>query len=68
MHIQELIIHKLLTERHKTFWDSCSQLQDTQDHKIIMVIWKSALLSFFYMLMISSIAHFQQAPLCADSC
>lgn len=40
MHIQELTTRKLLTGRHENFWDSYSQLQDTQDH-IIMAIRKS---------------------------
>lgn len=67
MSIQEPTTHQLLTERQENFGDSYSQPQDTQDHNIIMVIWRSALLPFFYMFVTSSIVHFQQAPLCADS-
>ena len=36
MAIQELPTHKLPAERHEIFWDSCSQLQDTQAHTIII--------------------------------
>lgn len=41
MHFQELTIHNLLTEKHETLWDIYSQLQDTHDNNIIMVMWKS---------------------------
>lgn len=49
MVIQELPAPKLPAERHEIFWDSCSQLQDTQAHTIIMVIWKSKGTTAFFL-------------------
>lgn len=66
--IQELATHKLLTERHETFWESYSQLQDTQDHNIIMVVWKSECPTALFLHVYNFVAHFQQAPLWAYSC